>query len=141
MHIFEIFSAPLSQDWYTAPAGFIEPHHGATNSFLGTVRNEHLGKAVTGIEYECSSELATSVLETIGDEVVGQWGPTTKVAIAHASGRHDVGDLVVAIHVAAAHRAAAFEACRHCIERIKQDLPVWKREIYADGSSAWLPGS
>jgi molybdopterin synthase catalytic subunit len=138
---FTLSHQPLTSAWLTTPAGLIQPQHGGTCSFLGTVRNEHLGKQVTGIDYECFPELAASVFQTILDEVSSQWGPTTHVAAAHAAGRHAIGDLVVAIHVAAAHREAAFAACRHVIERIKQDLPVWKHEHYADSASAWLPGS
>lgn len=115
--------------------------HGAVASFIGVVRNEHHGRTVTHLVYDCHTEMATRVLGELADEVRREHGEDLALAIHHATGRLEIGQAAVAIHVAAAHRGAAFAACRQLIERVKQDLPVWKQEFYADGTVEWLHGS
>lgn len=115
--------------------------HGAVASFVGVVRDEHLGKGVTHLIYECYREMAEPMLQRLVDEARADHDPGLQAIVVHGTGRMDPGEASVAIHVSSAHRVAAFDACRQLIERIKQDLPVWKREFYADGSDAWLKGS
>jgi len=124
-----------------SPAGVAGPGCGAVASFVGVVRDNHDGKAVTHLEYECYEAMAAPMLEEFVDEVRIRWGDELRVRCRHGHGRMEIGDASVAIHVAAPHRDAAFAACRHLIERIKEDLPVWKEEFYADGTSRWLKGS
>lgn len=115
--------------------------HGALASFVGVVRNEHLGKGVTHIEYDCYREMALTVLQGLVDEVRVAHGADLQVMVVHGTGRVELAEAAVAIHVSSGHRPAAFAACRQLIERIKDDLPVWKHEFYDDGTSQWLKGS
>ncbi len=113
---------------------------GGTCVFLGTVRDHSSSGDVTGLLYEAWEELALRRLEELGDELFGGW-PLRRVAIVHRVGELEVGDVSVAIAVSAEHRAEAFEACRHAIERLKQDVPIWKKEHLVSGESSWVMGS
>lgn len=112
---------------------------GAVLLFLGTVRDEHDGRAVRGMCYEAYTEMAEDTLRQIVAEAGVQAG-SDRIAAVHRIGELDLGDVSVAIAVSTPHRAEAFTACRYIIEQIKQRLPVWKHEHYADGESSWLPG-
>lgn len=114
------------------------PGHGAEAVFLGVVRNHHEGRAVRAVTYDCFVPLAEKVLSEIAQEAAGRW--KAAVACAHRVGRLEVGETSVAIACASAHRAEAFDACRHVIEEIKRRLPVWKKEHYEGGDSQWLSG-
>lgn len=109
---------------------------GATVTFVGTVRDHTGPHAVVALEYEAYAEMAGRFLERIGAEVADRW-PGARCAIVHRTGRLEVGEASVAIAVSSAHRADAFEGCRHAIERLKQDVPIWKRELRKDGS-VWV---
>ena len=91
---------------------------------------------MTHLEYEAYAPAAELTMEQIGDEIRERWG-IGHVAIAHRVGSLAVGEASVVISVASAHRDAAFEACRYAIERIKEIVPIWKKEHYADGAT-WL---
>ena len=109
---------------------------GAVVSFTGTVR-DHTGlHDVVALEYEAYPEMAERVLRQIGEEVVAEW-PKARVAVLHRVGRLEVGEVSVAIAVSSPHRADAFAACRQVIERLKEDVPIWKRELRRDGS-VWV---
>jgi len=112
---------------------------GATNLFIGRVRNNHEGNDVTGITYDIHKPLAEKALQEICHEAEGLW-PGTRYYIAHYTGELPVGGISVIIAVSAPHRAETFEACRYVIEELKIRAPVWKQEHYADGKSDWLPG-
>lgn len=116
-----------------------DPGHGAIDTFIGTVRNHHAGRAVTGITYDIHKELAEKTLYQICKEAQGLW-PGTRYYTAHFHGTLDVGGTSIIIAVGSPHRAESFEACRYVIEEIKKRLPVWKKEHYVDGISNWLPG-
>jgi molybdopterin converting factor subunit 1 len=105
---------------------------GAVVTFSGTVRNHARGKAVTALEYEAYPPAAERMLIQIADEIRERW-EIEKIAISHRFGLLQIGDTSVVISVSAAHRAAAFDACRYAIERIKEIVPIWKKEIYSDG--------
>lgn len=109
---------------------------GAIATFAGTVRDNARGRDVQVLEYEAYPEAAEEVLEQIGTEIRARWD-VEGVAISHRTGRLSVGEVSVAIAVSSAHRAEAFEACRHAIERIKQIVPIWKKEFYEDGET-WI---
>ena len=85
--------------------------------------------------------MAEPVLRALVAEARSLHGDDVAAIVVHATGDLVPGQVAVAIHTASTHRAAAFAACRHLIERIKEDLPIWKRESYADGTSEWLKGS
>lgn len=127
IHIEEIIAKVQSED------------HGAIDIFIGSVRNNHNGKAVTGITYDAHETLAERTFLNICDEANGIW-PGTRYAIVHFKGELSVGGISIAIAVSSAHRAESFEACRYVIEEIKRQAPVWKQEHYVDGKSEWLPG-
>ena len=112
------------------------PGAGAIATFIGTVRDHGRGREVTHLEYEAYAPAAELTLEQIGEEIRERWG-VDRVAIFHRVGSLKIGEASVVISVASAHRDAAFEACRYAIERIKEIVPIWKKEHYADGA-AWL---
>ena len=122
-----------------AVAYVCDPGHGAIDTFIGTVRNTHEGKDVTGITYDVHKTLAEKTLRDICAEAQGFW-PNTRYYVAHYHGTLDVGGISVVIAVSSPHRAESFDACRYVIEEIKKRLPVWKKEHYTDGISDWLPG-
>jgi molybdopterin synthase catalytic subunit len=113
---------------------------GGTCVFVGTVRDHSEAGSVTGLTYEAWEELAVRRLEELGEELFDRWSPC-KVAILHRWGELSVGEASVAIAVSAPHRAEAFEACRHAIERLKRDVPIWKKEHLVSGESEWVMGS
>jgi MoaE-MoaD fusion protein len=112
------------------------PGAGAIATFIGTVRDHARDRAVTHLEYEAYAPAAELNLAQIGDEIRERWG-IEHVAIVHRVGSLAVGEASVVISVASAHRDAAFEACRYAIQRIKEIVPIWKKEHYADGAT-WL---
>lgn len=113
-----------------------DAEHGAVTSFIGIVRDHDpdAAGAVVALEYTAHPD-AASTLAGIAERAIGDTGAL--VAVSHRVGRLAVGDAAVVIAVAAPHRAEAFEVCRAVIETIKTDLPVWKRQVEADGTTAW----
>lgn len=117
-----------------------DPAAGGTCVFVGTVRDASPAGEVTGLHYEAWDELADGRLREIADELHDRW-PLRKVAILHRIGDLAVGEASVVIACSAAHRAEAFEACRHAIERLKEDVPIWKKEALVSGEAEWVMGS
>jgi len=147
MHLAMIVPGPLPTVLH-APTAILSPTHGGIASFLGVVRNRSragipagLYRAVTALHYQCYQPMAERVLGELIREAAAAHDPELRAQVVHATGDLVPGAVALAIHVASAHRASAFAACRQLIERIKEDLPVWKRERYADGSEQWLKGS
>jgi molybdopterin synthase catalytic subunit len=136
IHI-EVLEQPL--DISRACAFVTDPSRGAIDMFIGTVRDHHDGKPVTGITYDVHRGLAAKVLDEICAEASATWAGTAYY-VAHFHGSLDVGGISVVIAVGSPHRQEAFEACRYVIEELKKRAPVWKQEHYKDGKSAWLPG-
>jgi len=112
------------------------PEAGGIATFTGLVRNHHQGRGVSRLEYSAYESMAEQEMRTILSEAESRWA--VKVVATHRLGTLEVGDVAVAVAAAGAHRAEAFEACRHVIEELKRRVPVWKREQYADGSEAWV---
>lgn len=114
--------------------------HGALVTFVGRARDRaDDGRTVLELEYELYPEMAASVLEEVAAEAEQRW--SVAVAVAHRFGVVPIGEAAVAIVTAAAHRSEAYEANRFVIEAIKQRLPIWKRERFADGSEWKRPGA
>jgi MoaE-MoaD fusion protein len=109
---------------------------GAIVTFLGTVRDNARGRTVLSLAYEAYPPAAERMLDQIGEEIRDRWG-IEQVAIVHRFGHLGVGDASVAIAVASAHREDAFDACRYAIDRIKEIVPIWKKEYYEDGET-WI---
>ena len=126
------------------PAGVLalvgSPADGAAILFLGTVREQNDGRAVTGMRYDAFVEMAEPVLRDIAAEAAGRAG-SDRIAVIHRVGELAVGDVSVAIAVSSPHREQSFDAARYIIEQIKQRLPVWKHEHYIDGKAQWLEGA
>lgn len=112
------------------------PDCGGVVTFLGTVRSPSRGRTVLYLEYEAYPEMAVRKMRQIAEEIRERWG-ITRVAIRHRVGRLEVGEASVAIAVAAPHRREAFEACEYAIARLKRIVPVWKKEVWADGEE-WI---
>jgi len=116
------------------------PAAGAVVLFLGTTREKTEGRCTLSLDYECYPEMARRKLEELNDEASRRW-PLVGSAIVHRVGRVAVGETSVAVAVASGHRQAAFEAGQWLIDRIKQVVPIWKMENWADGQSTWIhPG-
>ncbi len=110
---------------------------GGIDLFVGTVRNHAGGKPVARLEYTAYRPMAMEILEKIEAEIRARW-PVHNVILIHRVGTLAVGDVAVVTAVAASHRAEAFEACRYAIERIKADVPIWKKEFGPDDpEGAW----
>lgn len=114
------------------------PECGAVAVFLGTVRNHHDGKKVVDISYTAFHEMAEMEIRRIADEAKKKWS-LGEVYVAHRVGKLAIGDTSVLIAVSSAHRAEAFDACRHVIEVLKKTVPIWKEEFY-DVGKAWVGG-
>jgi molybdopterin synthase catalytic subunit len=112
------------------------PGEGGVVLFVGRVRDEARGRAVRRLDYEAYPAMAVAELEALEREALGARG-AARVALVHRVGRLEIGEVAVAIAVAAPHRAQAFEACRWLIDALKQRVPIWKKEWYADGSE-WV---
>jgi molybdopterin synthase catalytic subunit len=123
-----------------AVASVADPAAGGTCVFLGTVRDHSEAGDVTGLTYEAWDELARARLVELGDELFEAW-PLRKVSLWHRTGELEIGEVSVIVACSAAHRAEAFEACRHGIERLKDDVPIWKKEHLAVGESHWVIGA
>jgi molybdopterin synthase catalytic subunit len=117
-----------------------EPGAGGTCLFLGTVRDHSDAGEVTALRYEAWNELALNRLEEIASEMFARW-PVRKVALLHRTGDLYVGEISVIVACSAPHRTEAFDACRHGIERLKEDAPIWKKEALRTGESHWVAGS
>ena len=117
-----------------------DPHHGALVTFVGRARDRADDeREVLELEYEVYPEMATSVLDEIAREAESRWG--VAAAVVHRYGLVPIGEAAVAIVTASAHRAEAYEANRFIIEAIKERLPIWKRERFADGTEWKRPGA
>lgn len=110
--------------------------HGGVVLFLGRVRDEARGRAVRQLDYQAYGGMALAELRALREEAIAQHG-AGQVALVHRTGRLAVGEVAVAIAVAAPHRAAAFAACQWLIDALKQRVPIWKKEWYADGEE-WV---
>jgi molybdopterin synthase catalytic subunit len=112
---------------------------GAVVTFAGLVRDHNQGRQVQFLEYEAYEPLAIRALQRIVDEAHELW-PSARVAVHHRLGRLEIGEASIVIAAASPHRADAFAACRYTIERVKQIVPIWKREHF-DGGDVWLEGA
>ena len=114
----------------------MSPESGGIDVFIGTVRNVTKGKKVIRLEFEAYEPMAIAEMEKIAKQAFEKW-PIQKILIHHRTGVLEVGEVPVVIAVSAAHRAAAFDACRFIIDTLKQTVPIWKKEIFEDGE-VWV---
>jgi molybdopterin synthase catalytic subunit len=116
-----------------------KPHHGAVVTFAGTVRDHSEGRGTLRLEYEAYADMAEKKMREIGAEIRERWG-IEDVAMLHRTGTLEIGEISILIAVATPHRQAAFEACAYAIDRVKQVVPIWKKEIRPDGGAEWVEG-
>lgn len=110
--------------------------NGAIVTFLGTTRDQTADRKVLFLEYEAYRPMADKQLAVIADEIREKW-PVQDVAISHRLGRLEIGEASLAVAVASPHRQAAFEACQYSIDRVKQIVPIWKKEFF-EGGEVWV---
>jgi molybdopterin synthase catalytic subunit len=117
---------PAAINWVMTPGC------GGIDVFIGTVREFTKGRQVVRLEFEAYEKMAVSELQKLANEAFQRW-PVQRIAVHHRVGVLQVGEVPVIIAVAAAHRDAAFEACRFLIDTLKKTVPIWKKEVFEDG--------
>lgn len=132
--MYQIASGPI--DVAAVAAAVTRPGTGATVTFIGTTRDHNEGRRVMRLEYEAYPEMALAEMRKIGDAAKQQW-PIEQVAIVHRLGMVPLGEASVVIAVSAGHRHAAFAACHFAIDRLKEVVPIWKKEHF-DGGQVWI---
>jgi len=132
--LFEIIEQPIQIEKLIKKVE--RPEAGAITTFIGTVREWTKGRRTLFLEYQAYIPMAVKMMTKIGDEIQQKW-PETKMAITHRIGRLEISDIAVAIVVSSPHRKAAYEANEYAIERIKQMVPIWKKEHWEDGET-WI---
>jgi molybdopterin synthase catalytic subunit len=132
--VIEISHGPLDPESITAQVR--GDSNGAVVAFLGTTRDSTDGRRVLHLEYEAYQPMADQKLAEIVDEMRERWG-IEDIAIAHRLGKLGVGDISLIVAVASPHRADAFAACQYSVDRIKQIVPIWKKEFFENGE-VWV---
>ncbi|MYA01319.1 MAG: molybdopterin converting factor [Chloroflexi bacterium] len=117
----------------------LSPQAGAVSLFMGVVRDNNLGRDVDYLEYDAYPAMATKVMRQIAAEIRDRWD-VLDIAMHHRIGRLEIGEASVAVAVASAHRGEGIEACHYGIDRLKAIVPIWKKEVWADGEE-WIEGS
>jgi molybdopterin synthase catalytic subunit len=130
--LFEITTEELSVD--EVVSRLADPAAGAVITFVGIVRGVTEGREVRYLEYEAYPEMAEEMLRQVGDEIRERWKTIREVAIVHRTGRQQIGEISVVIALSAAHRPEVFDAVHYAIDRLKQIVPIWKKEVWADGA-------
>ncbi len=134
--LFELTQDPL--DARRLEAAVARTGAGAICTFTGVVRDSSRGRSVTHLDYEAYTEMAVAQMRKIGDEIAELW-PEARVAMAHRTGRLEIGEASVVVAVSCPHRAEAIAACKWGIDRLKESVPIWKKEHAADGTY-WIEG-
>jgi len=134
--LFEVTTAPL--DARRVEHAVAHPGAGALCTFTGVVRDNSRGRSVTHLEYEAFEAMAVAEMRRIADEIGERW-PEARVAMAHRTGRLEIGDPSVVVSTSAPHRAEAIAACKWGIDRLKESVPIWKKE-HATDCTFWIEG-
>lgn len=133
-HLFEVVNQPIGVDEIIKKVSRRDA--GAITTFIGTVREFTKGKKTLSLEYQAYVPMAVKMLSQIGDEIQEKW-PDALAAITHRIGKLDITEVAVVIAVSSPHRKTAYEANEYAIERIKQIVPIWKKEFWEDGTK-WI---
>lgn len=112
---------------------------GAVTTFAGVVRDNTKGRGTSYLIYDAYKEMAQKKMREIGDEIKDRWD-VDRVGMLHRIGRLEIGEISVLIAVSSPHRKASLEACHYAIDRLKQTVPIWKKEVWTDGGEAWIEG-
>ena len=131
----EMTNAPI--DYHALTESVRSTQSGAVVLFLGTVREMTEGRRTVTLEYEGYPQMAEAKLAELESQVRSRW-PIDQVAIIHRLGHLELGDISVAIAVSCPHRKQAFEAGQFLIDELKVSVPIWKREIWDDGTTEWV---
>ena len=130
----DVIDSPALLEWVRSSQA------GAVVLFLGTVREMTGDRRTVALDYEAYPEMARAKMQEIADEAASRW-PAIRIAISHRFGHLELGDASVAVAVSTPHRGDAFEAGRFLIDTLKQVVPIWKQENWADGTKEWVePG-
>ncbi|MDY7040929.1 MAG: molybdenum cofactor biosynthesis protein MoaE [Chloroflexota bacterium] len=129
--LFEITTEEISTD--EVVARLANPAIGAVVTFVGVVRGVSEGREVRYLEYEGYAEMAEEKLRQIGEEVRAKWKTIREVVIVHRVGRLQIGETAVVIALSSAHRQETFDAVHYAIDRLKEIVPVWKKEVWDEG--------
>ena len=127
----EITEQPLDPEKVTSQVR--QETNGAVVTFLGTTRNNFQGKPVLTLEYEAFEEMALKKMEEIREEIQGEFS-IEDIAISHRIGSVPIGQISLVVAVASPHRKEAFLACHKAVDRVKEIVPIWKKEVFEDGS-------
>lgn len=133
--MFELFETPI--DTAQLKSRLAHPETGALVTFEGWVRDHNEGKPVASLEYEAHPALALKEASAILEEVRNTF-EVQQVICVHRVGHLEIGSMAVWVGVTAAHRDAAFAACRYVIDEIKERVPIWKKEHYVEGDAKWI---
>ncbi len=136
-HFFGLTTAPI--DGRELMNRLLRGEDGAVVTFEGVARNNSRGRRTLGLEYDCHEAMAIEVMARLGREIAAAHA-IGRLAMVHRLGRLEVGETSVVIVVTAAHREAAFAACREAIDRLKRVAPIWKKEYFEDGAE-WVEGA
>ena len=112
---------------------------GAVVTFDGVVRDNTKGRFVLTLQYEAYEPMAVKEMQRVGEEIHQQWPDVERIGIIHRFGELKISESSIVIVITSPHRRVAFEACRYAIDRVKQTVPIWKKEIFEDGE-AWVEG-
>jgi molybdopterin synthase catalytic subunit len=135
--IYEITREPINK--IALERRLITGAAGAVVTFDGVVREQTKGRRVVSLHYEAYAPMAVKEMRKVGAEIRERWPDVLNIGIVHRFGELGVTDSSIAIVVTSPHRRAAFEACHYAIDRVKQTVPIWKKEVFEDGE-AWVEG-
>ncbi len=136
--IFEITRAPIAKA--DLEARLLTGAAGAVVTFDGVVREQTKGRRVVTLQYEAYDPMAVKEMRKVGEEIRTRWPDVLNIGIVHRFGELQITESSIVIVITSPHRRVAFEACHYAIDRVKQTVPIWKKEIFADGE-AWVEGT
>ena len=134
--LFEVTPGPLDPERVTAHVQ--RDDAGAITLFYGVVRDNNIGRRVLYLEYDAYPEMAIQIMEGIAAEIRDQYA-VINIAVQHRTGRLEIGETSLLVAVSSAHRREAFEACHALVDRFKEDVPIWKKEVF-EGGEEWIEG-
>ncbi|MDX2029762.1 MAG: molybdenum cofactor biosynthesis protein MoaE [Blastocatellia bacterium] len=135
--VYEISRAPI--DKLGLERRLIAGAAGAVVTFDGVVRDNNQGRRVVTLQYEAYEPMAVKEMRRVGEEIHQRWPEVDRVGIVHRFGELGVSESSVVIVITSPHRRVAFEACHYAIDRVKQTVPIWKKEVFEDGEE-WVEG-
>ena len=136
--IYEVTREPI--DKAALESRLLTGDAGAIVTFDGVVRNQTGGRSVLTLQYEAYEAMAVKEMRKVGEEIRERWPEVLGIGIIHRFGELKVTESSIAIVITSPHRKLAFEACHYAIDRVKETVPIWKKEIFSDGE-AWVEGS